>query len=58
MANNKLKYLRIDAAQREQARQQWNQAIWWPVALLVVIIALMIFPAIRSFQHKAKKTIL
>jgi len=50
--------LRIDAAQREQARQQWNQAIWWPVVLVVVIIALMIFPAIRSFQNKAKKTIL
>jgi len=58
MANNKLKYLRINAAKREQARQQWNQAIWWPVVLVVVIIALMIFPAIRSFQNKAKKTIL
>jgi len=58
MANNKLKYLRIDAGQREQTRQQWNQAIWWPVIVFVVIIVLMIFPAIRSFQHKAKKTIM
>jgi ABC-type transport system substrate-binding protein len=58
MANNKLKYLRINAVQREQARQQWNQAVWWPVVVCVVIIALMVFPAVRSFQHKAKKTIL
>jgi ABC-type transport system substrate-binding protein len=33
MANNNLKYLRIDAAQRDQLRKQWNQPLLWPLWL-------------------------
>jgi ABC-type transport system substrate-binding protein len=33
MANNNLKYLRIDAAQREELRRQWNQPLLWPLWL-------------------------
>jgi oligopeptide transport system substrate-binding protein len=40
MANNSLKYLRIDAGQRDELRRQWNQPLLWPlwlggIALLV-----------------------
>ena len=34
MANNNLKYLRIDDAQRETLRKQWNQPLLWPLWLL------------------------
>ena len=33
MANNSLKYLRIDAAQRDVLRKQWNQPLLWPLWL-------------------------
>lgn len=33
MANNNLKYLRIDAAQRDELRKQWNQPLLWPLWL-------------------------
>lgn len=33
MANNNLKYLRIDAAQRDGLRRQWNQPLLWPLWL-------------------------
>ncbi len=33
MANNNLKYLRIDAAQRGELRKQWNQPRLWPLVL-------------------------
>ena len=33
MANNNLKYLRIDAAQRDGLRKQWNQPRLWPLWL-------------------------
>ncbi len=33
MANNNLKYLRIDAAQRDGLRKQWNQPMLWPLWL-------------------------
>ncbi len=57
MANNTLKYKRIDAKQRQQAIEQWNQPVWWPVVLLVLLLAALIFPAIRSFQRRAQETI-
>jgi len=57
MANNTLKYRRIDVKQRQLLREQWNQPVWWPVVLLVLLLAVLIFPAIRSFQRRAQETI-
>jgi ABC-type transport system substrate-binding protein len=33
MANNKLKYWRVDAEQRDASRREWNQAVRWPMWL-------------------------
>jgi len=33
MANNNLKYLRIDAVQRDALREQWNPPLLWPLWL-------------------------
>jgi len=33
MANNKLKYWRVDAAQRDALRREWNQPVLWPLWL-------------------------
>lgn len=33
MANNKLKYWRVDAAQRDRMRREWNQPVRWPLWL-------------------------
>jgi ABC-type transport system substrate-binding protein len=34
MANNNLKYLRIDAEQRDELRKQWNPPLLWPLFVL------------------------
>jgi len=57
MANNELKYKRIEAQKREDLRQQWNQPVFWPVVLIVLLLMALIFPAVRSFQRRAKETI-
>jgi hypothetical protein len=31
MANNKLKYWRVDAGQRDVMRREWNQPARWPL---------------------------
>jgi oligopeptide transport system substrate-binding protein len=31
MANNKLKYWRVDSQQRDQLRREWNQPVLWPL---------------------------
>ncbi len=57
MANNKLKYLRIDPQQRQILRQQWNQPVLWPILLILAFIIVITLPAIRSFQRRAQETI-
>ncbi len=57
MANNKLKYLRIDPQQRKIMRQQWNKPILWPIILIIGLIVVLVLPAVRSFQHRAQETI-
>jgi ABC-type transport system substrate-binding protein len=37
MANNGLKYIRLDAAERAQKRAEWNHPVWWPVVVLVLL---------------------
>ena len=40
MANNKLKYWRVDSAQRDQLRREWNQPVLWPLWLGAVALLL------------------
>ena len=40
MANNNLKYLRIDAVRRDELRKQWNQPKLWPLWLGVAALLL------------------
>jgi len=40
MANNKLKYWRVDAAQRDQLRREWNRPARWPLWLLAAALLL------------------
>jgi peptide/nickel transport system substrate-binding protein len=57
MANNGLKYTRIDAAEREQKRQQWNKAEFWPLLLLLLILMVLLVPAVRSYRHRQRERV-
>ncbi len=57
MANNRLKYTRIDSKARELKREQWNQANFWPLIFALIFFLLILFPAIKAFKHRAKETV-
>jgi ABC-type oligopeptide transport system substrate-binding subunit len=40
MANNKLKYWRVDAKRRDMLRRDWNQPARWPIWLGAVVVSL------------------
>lgn len=40
MANNKLKYWRVDAKRRDMLRRDWNQPVRWPLWLGAVVLLL------------------
>ncbi len=52
MANNTMKYLRIDAAGRESLRSGWNRPNYWPLVILAAVIALSALPAVMAIRKK------
>ena len=54
MANNGLKYQRIDAQLREQKRREWNQPVVWPIVVLLLVLALSIVPAVASYRRRER----
>ena len=40
MANNRLKYWRVDAARRDEARRLWNRPVLWPLWLAAALLAI------------------
>lgn len=57
MANNTIKYRRVDAQQRLSLQHQWNQPILWPLFALAVLFLLLLLPAWLLYRQKLKKKI-
>ncbi len=55
MANNTLKYRRLDTLMRQEFQQQWNQPLIWPLLLLVLLLLIMVMPAVMVYKHKKHK---
>jgi hypothetical protein len=52
MANNKLKYQRIDAAYREQRRNEWNSPVYWPLVIIVFLALGGLAPAVIAWRRR------
>jgi ABC-type transport system substrate-binding protein len=57
MANNRLKYTRLDVDLRETKRRQWNQPVFWPLLLILVLLVLAIYPAVQAYRRRLQETI-
>lgn len=54
MANNTLKYRRIDAPLRADLRVQWNRPVLWPVVMLISVIVAGIVPAVKAYRRRER----
>ncbi len=52
MANNELKYRRLDPPRRETARQAWNRPQWAGPALLLLAVIVSLLPAGWAYRRK------
>jgi len=56
MANNTLKYRRVDAVQRERLRREWNRPVLWPLWLAAGLLVAGVLPAVRSFRRRERRS--
>jgi ABC-type transport system substrate-binding protein len=54
MANNTLKYRRLDPGLRERKRNEWNQPVVWPVGGLLLVLLASSIPALVAFRRRER----
>ena len=54
MADNTLKYLRVDAPRRDALRHQWNEPVVWPLLLALAALAAAVAPAVVSYRRRER----
>jgi oligopeptide transport system substrate-binding protein len=58
MANNTLKYRRIDAQRREHLRREWNRPVLWPLWLTGGLLVAGALPAVHIFRRRERSSAL
>ncbi len=53
VANNTVKYQRIDAANRAQLRQEWNHPLVWPFVIILGGLVLLLWPAMKAYRSRS-----
>ena len=54
MANNTLKYKRIDPALRSASRHDWNHPVLWPLVILLLVVVVSMVPALITYRRKLR----
>ena len=57
MANNTLKYKRINGAQRAAQQAVWNQPVVWPLFLVCLLSLILLFVVIRQHQQREQMVV-
>jgi oligopeptide transport system substrate-binding protein len=57
VGNNTLKYQRVDAAMRERMRAEWNHPVVWPLALVGLLLAIVVVPAVVNHRRRERSTV-
>ena len=56
VANNILKYQRIDVAERAKRRHEWNAPVLWPVGAIGIGLVAVIVPAVVAYRRRERGT--
>jgi oligopeptide transport system substrate-binding protein len=53
VANNTLKYQRIDGTSRAQLRAEWNHPLRWPFVIILGGLLLLLWPAMKAYRARS-----
>ena len=54
VGNNILKYQRIDTAERQRLRREWNRPVVWPLGLGLALLAATLVPALVGYRRRER----
>lgn len=54
MANNTVKYIRIDPALRAEKRREWNQPVIWPLIGVLAVIVAGLVPGVVAYRRRER----
>ena len=54
--NDRIRYLRVDGALRAQKIAEWNRPRTWPLLVIVLVLALLAWPAVRVLRRREAAT--
>ena len=57
MANNLLKYKRVDGELRDMKRAEWNRPHYWPLVVLFALLLVSFIPAVIGFYQRERGTV-
>ena len=58
MANNSLKYRRVNGAERAALRRVWNRPVIWPLVAVGVVLVISLVPAVVVFRRRERSAAL
>ncbi|MGB5179312.1 MAG: ABC transporter substrate-binding protein [Gammaproteobacteria bacterium] len=56
MANNTLKYQRLEPALRAALQAEWNRPVRWPLYAIAIIVILVLLPAFAGFRRQQRRS--
>jgi hypothetical protein len=48
------RYLKLDSAERTTKLAEWNRPVWWPLTLLIAVVAAGILVARNSLRRRER----
>ena len=57
MANNLLKYKRVNGAARQAKREAWNKPNYWPLIFLGLFLLVSLIPAVIAFRKRERSAL-
>jgi len=48
------RYLRLDIDERRRAQAEWNRPIWWPMIVLTLVFAGLLWLAVHAFRRRER----
>ncbi len=55
ISSSTLKYLGINPALRQQLRLQWNHPVFWPLAIVLLLLVLLVLPLFLAYRSKEQQ---